>query len=87
MTAKTEKVLKKLITMSRKLKAQGHDLFVDYSPHIENVSWRLYLGGWEPDKEWDATCNTYESPDPTDTAFATRNLFNFLLINDIRVGE
>lgn len=53
MTAKTEKVLKKLITMSRKLKAQGHDLFVSYSPHCDMVDWSLHIGGWDGDMQPD----------------------------------
>ena len=47
MTAKTEKTLRSLISISRKVKAQGHDLFVSYSPHVEKVEWRLFVGGWK----------------------------------------
>ena len=37
------------IKKSFKLKAQGHDLFVELAPHCDLISIRLFVGGWKPD--------------------------------------
>jgi len=37
--------------LSVDLKEEGHDLFVWYSPHVEQVTLNLYIGGWKENAE------------------------------------
>ena len=49
------KKLHELLDYAFKLKDKGHDLFVDYSPHIENFcAAELFMGGWSKkvDPDW-----------------------------------
>ena len=39
-------VLSLASSLSVDVKEEGHDLFVWYSPHVEQVSLHLYMGGW-----------------------------------------
>ena len=39
-------VLSLASSLSVDVKEEGHDLFVWYSPHVEQVSLHLYIGGW-----------------------------------------
>ena len=38
-------------SLSVDLKEEGHDLFVWYSPHVEQVTLNLYIGGWTESAE------------------------------------
>ena len=33
------------------VKAKGHDAFYDYAAHVDWVTVRVYLGGWDDEKE------------------------------------
>ena len=37
--------------MAFKLKAKGHDLFINYSPHTQSINWYIYVNGWEDGKD------------------------------------
>lgn len=39
----------------------GHDIFIESSPHINQVSVRAMLGGWKSDKEFDFKEDAYLS--------------------------
>lgn len=49
------KVFKKygveLIKTSVNLKLKGHDLFIDWSPHVLKLEVRLYINGWNSERE------------------------------------
>lgn len=54
----TRKRVRKIIGLAIDIKDDlGHDIFVDYSPHVHKLSLRIYLGGWKRnrgcDKVWD----------------------------------
>ena len=44
-------VLSLASSLSVDLKEEGHDLFVWYSPHVEQVTLNLYIGGWKENAE------------------------------------
>ena len=35
-----------IMEIALKLKRNGHDCFVDYSPHVQNIYVKLFVGGW-----------------------------------------
>lgn len=47
----TEKLTLELLKLAFELKTKGHDLFVEYSPHVNIVRVRLYKNGWDIDRE------------------------------------
>jgi len=42
--------MKEAIEVALIVKARGHDCFVEYSAHVNEVSIRLYLNGWDQEK-------------------------------------
>lgn len=39
--------LTQLVELAVEAKALGHDVFVDYAAHIDSVTVRIYVGGWD----------------------------------------
>lgn len=40
-------ILNEVIDLALEVEEMGHSLFVDYSPHVQQVSIRLHVGGWK----------------------------------------
>lgn len=39
--------LTQLVELAVEAKALGHDVFVDYAAHVDSVTVRIYVGGWD----------------------------------------
>jgi hypothetical protein len=46
-----------LMEVAMNAKAQGHDVFVEYYPHVDIVEARLYIGGWDSKESEDYEYN------------------------------
>lgn len=42
--------INELFNFAFDLKEQGHDLFIDYAPHVNSLSIRLHINGWYTNK-------------------------------------
>ena len=42
--------MKEAIEVAYIVKAKGHDLFVNYYSHVNQLDLKFYLGGWDSDK-------------------------------------
>ncbi|MGM0409159.1 MAG: hypothetical protein ACQEQF_00235 [Bacillota bacterium] len=47
-------------------KINEHDVFVDYSPHVNKIDFEIYLEGWEEEKGFDEKYEFYLNDEDTE---------------------
>ena len=62
-----------LLRMAFYFKQLGHDLFIDYAAHVNQITVKLFIGGWKEDKQ----------PDFWETAYIMGSMYDEEYFNDL----